>query len=677
MVQGCRALFAVTCQMLCRSGEGNPRTSCWRTLAAARWTQPLSRPRYLVCGSSWYAFACLPAARRRGGICFLPLTSPTILPPTPVLAQTEGGDQDDKGDKKDGEGWKKRKGDERSDGHVEKRPKPDALQSALMSAPPPGAPPLPVSVPQQPPPPLDPPHGGFMKTDAGGGTGGALAGLSAVAVAAAGVGDADATLVGLPMVEEAKRDDKGKGKIMDMPKISGRFTKEEDQRIRETLHVATNSTNQYEAPPKEWHTAVLCGQKIPDGDPALSGKTFRNWVRQIWAEVHAALPQRCRTAVYDRGRRLLQDTRKGAWTEEELAKMKQIVDSNLDRSRIWKVVGEELGRPAAACKDIYRHRFVGRWQPADVRESKSSPYLWSSKETATLRALVHQTTNTVPNTHVKSSDVPWLKVSLQIKGRSAQQCQQRWELLMSSPHSDPPTPSADAGIANIPLPPPHGATAAAMLGSGMEGGEKKEMEGLDGVVEGGYRLDKKGEGVDDMKQGAGIAVEQAHTWKLWKREDDLFLAEQVQKQMQERGINHIVDIRWKDIHVPGRLPNHSKERWRRLADKSFPHIAARDAKLDELVKHVLATKSLLHAPRNIDLGGPLSLVGVQPMAVMPHLPQPQPPPPMDPALVAQLTAQHAASASQPPPPPDVGLDAGGSLVIHPQEAHLPQGPDNM
>ena len=102
-----------------------------------------------------------------------------------------------------------------------------------------------------------------------------------------------------------------------------------------------------------------------------------------------------------------------------------------------------------------------------------------------------------------------------------------------------------------------------------------------------------------------------------------------------------------------------------------------DAKLDELVKHVLATKSLLHAPRNIDLGGPLSLVGVQPMAVMPHLPQPQPPPPMDPALVAQLTAQHAASASQPPPPPDVGLDAGGSLVIHPQEAHLPQGPDNM
>ena len=28
--------------------------------------------------------------------------------------------------------------------------------------------------------------------------------------------------------------------------------------------------------------------------------------RQIWAEVHAALPNRCRTAVYDRGRRLMQ-----------------------------------------------------------------------------------------------------------------------------------------------------------------------------------------------------------------------------------------------------------------------------------------------------------------------------------------------------------------------------------
>ena len=31
--------------------------------------------------------------------------------------------------------------------------------------------------------------------------------------------------------------------------------------------------------------------------------------------------------------------------------------------------------------------------------------------------------------------------------------------------------------------------------------------------------------------------------------------------------------------MPGRLPNHSKERWRRLADKAFPNVIARDAKV--------------------------------------------------------------------------------------------------
>ena len=58
-------------------------------------------------------------------------------------------------------------------------------------------------------------------------------------------------------------------------------------------------------------------------------------------------------------------------------------------------------------------------------------------------------------------------------------------------------------------------------------------------------------------------------------QDDINLAHQVRRQIVNRGISHIVDIRWKDVHVPGREPNHSKERWRRLADKSFPNIASR------------------------------------------------------------------------------------------------------
>jgi len=62
--------------------------------------------------------------------------------------------------------------------------------------------------------------------------------------------------------------------------------------------------------------------------------------------------------------------------------------------------------------------------------------------------------------------------------------------------------------------------------------------------------------------GLSGGVEPVHTWKLWRREDDMCLAEQVQQQIEKRGISHSVDIRWKDICVPQRLPNQSKERWR-------------------------------------------------------------------------------------------------------------------
>ena len=86
-----------------------------------------------------------------------------------------------------------------------------------------------------------------------------------------------------------------------MPKISGRFTKEEDEALKRTLEAALLTPNQFEAPPRQCQKAVLCGEKSAESEAVLNGKTYRNWVRQIWADVHAALPQRSRTAVYDRG----------------------------------------------------------------------------------------------------------------------------------------------------------------------------------------------------------------------------------------------------------------------------------------------------------------------------------------------------------------------------------------
>ena len=45
----------------------------------------------------------------------------------------------------------------------------------------------------------------------------------------------------------------------------------------------TNSnTLIFQAPPKEFLKAVLCGEKLPDFENTLNGKTYRSWVRQIW-----------------------------------------------------------------------------------------------------------------------------------------------------------------------------------------------------------------------------------------------------------------------------------------------------------------------------------------------------------------------------------------------------------
>ena len=623
------------------------------------------------------------------------------------------GDEEDLSGAEDGDGdgrSKKRKGrkDEES---KEKRQRPDSLQEALMPLSAPGASAAAAASVRAPPVgSSDDLTGGSkagIKPGGGSGRGPSLAGLSAVAavlsapfepaVKSLDKRDGDLGVPGMQQVllhvgegvvaghggEEAKvADDRSKGKAPEGPRISGRFTKEEDKKLIDVLDRAMTQPNQYEAPPKEFHTKVLCGEKIPDGDHGLSGKTYRNWVRQIWAEAHAALPQRSRTAVYDRGRRLMQDTRKGSWTEEELSRMKAIVDSHPnDRSRIWKIVGEELGRPAAACKDIYRHRYLGRWQPAELRESKNAPHLWSPKESAQLRTLVHQVTATQAGTMVKTSDVSWLKVSLGIKGRSAEQCKARWEFMSASGGAAQggslPVSAALPGSApgmEAPPPPPaaavmqptqgpslggvdkrmdrgavdyEGSGAAALLVSAAEAADPKRKKGKDREGDGDEAGKARAAKAGDMgSPGRPVSGETLHTWKLWKREDDVCLAEQVQKQMERRGISHIVDIRWKEIHVPGRLPNHAKERWRRLADKAFPSIPPRDAQLDLLVKHVLSRPNSVDAPASTETVAQAGVAGSSGMSGVP------PPPPVDMMV--------------PPPPPDASVvDAG--VVIHPAE----------
>ena len=60
------------------------------------------------------------------------------------------------------------------------------------------------------------------------------------------------------------------------------------------------------------------------------------------------------------------------------------LDDPLLRARIYI-----YGKPVClSANTICTHRFVGRWQPADQREAKSSPYLWDAKESSQLRQLV-------------------------------------------------------------------------------------------------------------------------------------------------------------------------------------------------------------------------------------------------------------------------------------------------
>ncbi|KAJ1477705.1 hypothetical protein T484DRAFT_3001152 [Baffinella frigidus] len=137
---------------------------------------------------------------------------------------------------------------------------------------------------------------------------------------------------------------------------AGRFTKEEDAKLMSALENALEN-RKGEVKTLEDARAALRGERVEGTVPDKA--TWKGWVRFVWDEVVLACPGRSRESVYSRGRRLLQDTKRGAWTSSEIARIKELVDANRAAGMAqiqWTEIGRELARPASACRDIFRHK---------------------------------------------------------------------------------------------------------------------------------------------------------------------------------------------------------------------------------------------------------------------------------------------------------------------------------
>jgi len=286
-------------------------------------------------------------------------------------------------------------------------------------------------------------------------------------------------------------------------KETGRWTLHEDTSLLRALEEALTYYSD-EVPSVEVAKNALCGRKV-DESPNADAKSWKVWCRKIWAEVAKALPHRSRISCYDRGRRLLQDTKKGAWSAEELSKIEKLVEEH--GTSHWKKIGEELDRPPSACKDIWRHKIANQTASATSAGKRAADKdkkrdKWTKTETEKLVKIISEHQKQSPSESDAESSksvtsLPWIEIAKKMEGRTAEQCRLHWR-------------AASNFVA----------------------------------------------GDDSDKSGPGYA--------RWGNEEDAALGKQVLKQISERKVKTITDISWKLVDVAGRPPHQCKERLRRL-----------------------------------------------------------------------------------------------------------------
>ncbi|GKY93929.1 hypothetical protein MPSEU_000359800 [Mayamaea pseudoterrestris] len=190
---------------------------------------------------------------------------------------------------------------------------------------------------------------------------------------------------------------------MAVPNSSGKFTNEESEMIRRSIEEYCSA--------KGISTSRLCSEC--DHKAELKG---------AWMEISRRLPHRSVQSVYRHGIRQLHPFKRGAWSEEEVKMLSDLVQR---LGKKWSAIQVKLHRSADACRDKYREMsddyVKGRWKEPEVEQLKSiiREFLNVDRDTD-MRDLGRMV-------EAQGIQIPWSAISKRMGKRSRLSCFKKWQ----------------------------------------------------------------------------------------------------------------------------------------------------------------------------------------------------------------------------------------------------------
>ncbi|AAK39690.1 putative myb like DNA-binding protein (nucleomorph) [Guillardia theta] len=138
--------------------------------------------------------------------------------------------------------------------------------------------------------------------------------------------------------------------------------------------------------------------------------------KNFWSRVASYIPFRSVESVYDHTRRRLSIVNyKGRWTENDLLKLKILIEKY---GKQWKIIGKNLNRLPSACYD--------KWRDALKNYEFRNKGKWTQEEKFKLIQLVTIQSKHKKLNHIYFRKIEWTRISERLKTRSYLQCRNEW-----------------------------------------------------------------------------------------------------------------------------------------------------------------------------------------------------------------------------------------------------------
>lgn len=206
----------------------------------------------------------------------------------------------------------------------------------------------------------------------------------------------------------------GFGEACPVAPKGGKFTAEETQIVRQAIEVYCTAKN---VP-----ITKLCSEC--DHKSELKG---------AWMEIAQKLPHRTVQSVYRHGIRQCHPFKRGPWTDEECAQLKELVKIHTKK---WSMIQGKLNRSADSCRDKFREMsqdFVkGRW-----KESECSLLIRLVKEEIKPPNPNAEFAEIIDMIEKNNISIPWSLISKRMEKRSRLSCFKKWQKMVQTEKQNP------------------------------------------------------------------------------------------------------------------------------------------------------------------------------------------------------------------------------------------------